>query len=645
MFYKYLRHLYLLLAVLVAFSLSGCAGESRFSQTGNSNESVASQNTDGTDDPDLSLESSEPQGSLDQELAALRQTGMWENDTSPVTRRDLENSSFTFPVVLNKQVEMYLNLFQTRQRDIFATWLSRSSVYLPLMKKELKNAGLPEELVYLSMIESGYNQRACSPANAVGLWQFMDGTGRQFNLDVNDYVDERRDAEKSTKAAVAFLSELYKEFGDWHLAVAAYNAGPGKIRKGLEKYNVSNFWALAREDYLALETKRYVPKLLAAIIIAKNPEKFGFSGIPQIRPLEYATLKVPPGLSLDALALVCNTSVKEIKFLNQELRQGKTPPSYSDYEVKIPVAAQKVASKNITRLHSVVTTGFKSHRIKRGETLSTICSTYGISKIALLKVNNLHNKKLARGQYLRIPYNVVSYQLLPAGSRMALAGNKSNLIVHRVKAGESISQIATRYNVSPKMVVAWNNLGSANTISAGQQLAVYPENRSIVTVPGELMASAENDNDNASAVISSRNAQKTKVVATEKKKVVRSLATTTPASKTKTLIVTSNKKTSVKIARLDTAKTISAPIIEKRKSSIVTASRPPAKTSVIAKQKKIIASAARQGKSYSWYKVKEGDTLWTISQKFNTSSLMIKQWNNMKTNILRPGSQLKMKNV
>ncbi len=261
-------------------SLSGCAGESRLSQTGNSYGTTDSQNSEEADDPDLSLENAEPKGSLDQELAALRQTGMWESNTSPVTRRDIENSSYIFPIVLNKQVQMYLDLFQTRQRGIFTSWLSRSSVYLPLMKKELKDAGLPEELVYLSMIESGYNQRACSPANAVGLWQFMHGTGRQYNLDVNTYVDERRDAEKSTKAAVAFLADLYKEFGDWHLAVAAYNGGPGKIRKGLEKYAVNNFWELAREDYLALETKRYVPKLIAAIIIAKNPEKFGFSEYP-----------------------------------------------------------------------------------------------------------------------------------------------------------------------------------------------------------------------------------------------------------------------------------------------------------------------------------------------------------------------------
>lgn len=650
MFYEHSRHLHLILAILVAVFLSGCAGENRLSQTGNSYGTAESQDSEEADDPDLSLESAEPQGSLDQELAALRQTGMWDSNTSPVIRRDIENSAYTFPVVLNKQVQMYLDLFQTRQRGIFTSWLSRASIYLPLMKKELKNAGLPEELVYLSMIESGYNQRACSPANAVGLWQFMHGTGRQYNLDVNTYVDERRDAEKSTKAAVAFLADLYKEFGDWHLAVAAYNGGPGKIRKGLEKYSVTSFWELAREDYLALETKRYVPKLIAAIIIAKNPEKFGFSNTPQMRPLQYATLKTPPGLSLDALALVCNTSVKEIKFLNQELRQGKTPPNRPDYEVKIPVTAREVASKNISRLHSVVTTGFKSHRIKRGETLSSICRTYGINKTTLLKVNNLRSQKLSRGQYLRIPYNVASYQLLPAGSKMALAGNKSNLILHRIKAGESISQIATRYAVSAKEIVAWNNLGSAHKISVGQQLALYPGNKTILTVPGELMAGTANDD--AAVIASSGNdsLKKARVLTADKKKVSRSLAAVpTDRTKASTLVVTSKKKNTVKIAQLDTVKTISTPAVQKRKStsSAIATRTAPEKSAVTLtpRKKKTVGGNTPEGDRYSWYKVKQGDTLWTISQKFNTSSLLIKEWNNLKTNVIHPGSQLKVKNA
>ncbi len=639
MFYKYLRHLHLLFALLAFLTLTGCAGQSN-----NSYDASVIQGSQVTDDPELSLESAEPRGSLDQELEALSQTGMWDGDTSPVTKQDLENSSFTFPVILNKQVQMYLNLFQTSQRDIFSSWLSRSSMYLPLMKKELKNAGLPEELVYLSMIESGYNQRACSPANAVGLWQFMDATGREHNLDINKYVDERRDAEKSTKAAAAFLTELYAEFGDWHLAVAAYNGGPGKIRKGLEKYNVSNFWALAREDYLALETKRYVPKLIAAIILAKDPEKYGFTGTEYKRPLEFTTLKVPPGMNLDALALVCNAPVKEIKFLNQELRLGKTPPNQSNYEAKIPVASQEIASKNISRLHSVVNTGYKSHRIKRGESLATICSMYGINKTTLLKVNNLRSQRLARGQYLRIPYNTVSYQLLPEGSRIAQAGSKNNLILHRIRTGENISQISKKYNVSPKMIVAWNNLESVNKISVGQQIALYPKNRALMTVSETLEASTIEDIE--TTVVSSRAAgfgKRPRLLTASKKKVPHAIATRTPGRNAAPTQVARKNRPSVQgLAQLTPVKNITALSIQK-KSTIATVATPKTTTALIAQKKKIRNTVAANGRNYNVYKVQDGDTLWTISKKFKTSLVLIRQWNNLKSNVIQPGSQLKLK--
>lgn len=648
MFYKHLEQFHLLLILLFALTLTGCASESRLNPFSDSPSTSSSdrQTADGNEDPDLSLEDVEAKGSLDQELAALRQTGMWDSETSPVTQRDRERSIATFPLVMNKQVEMYLNLFQTRHRKIYETWLSRSSIYLSLMEKELKYAGLPRELIYLSMIESGYNQRACSPANAVGLWQFIDGTARQYDLDIDTFVDERRDAEKSTKAAVAFLSELYQQFGDWHLAVAAYNAGPGKIGKGLEKYNVSSFWQLAREDYLALETKRYVPKLIAAIIIAKNPEKYGFTNVRKTRPLEYATLKVPPGLSLDALAVVCNTSVKEIKFLNQELRQGKTPPDHPDYEAKIPVASQEIASRNISRLHSVVTTGFKSYRIKRGDTLSSICSTYGINKTTLLKVNNLRSKKLTRGQYLRIPYNTVSYQILPEGSKMALAANKSNLILHRVKAGEQISKIASRYNVTPEMIVSWNGLKSVDRISVGQQLALYPADRTITTIPGELTTETVEIDEKAAVVSRHSGSNTVRTLAAKKKKMASDQLNTASASSRKNGAVASTQdKTKIRIARLDTTKAISAKTVQKNTSSVRTSRPLSSGKTVLANstKKKINGNSVKQKSSYSLYQVKDGDTLWTISKKFNVSSVLIKEWNNLKSNVIHPGSQLKVK--
>ena len=646
MFYNFPRHLSLILIILVFLFLSGCAGESRFTQTNNPSDSPNTQDSASSEDPDLSLESAEPQSSLEQELAALRQTGMWDGNSSPITKRDLENTHFVFPVVLNNQVQMYLNLFQTKQRKTFSSWLSRSSIYLPLMKKELKNAGLPEELVYLSMIESGYNQRACSSANAVGLWQFMDATGREHNLDINKYVDERRDAEKSTKAAVAFLTELYAEFGDWHLAVAAYNAGPGKIRKGLDKYGVSNFWALAQEDYLALETKRYVPKLIAAMILAKNPEKYGFTDTEYKRPLEYTTLKVPAGLSLDALALVCNTSVKEVKFLNQELREGKTPPNQPHYVAKIPVGTEEIASKNINRLHSVVSTGYKSHKIKRGETLATICDMYGLNKTTLLKVNNLRSSRLSRGQYLRIPYNTVSYQLLPEGSRIAQIQQKNNLVLHKIRSGENITQIAKKYNVSPAMIMTWNNLGSAHKINVGQQLALYPGNRATMTVSETVVASTESEDMPAVASSAKRSTQKSLPVLTATKKKDMRLVQVREPIEAGSLQASQKSKTTVDNQVSATRiKTIAALDVQKSRHKVSSTRQKTITTADGATKKKIINTVAANDRNFKVYKVQNGDTLWTISKKFKTSLVLIKQWTNIKSDVLQPGSQLKLKKV
>lgn len=543
---------------LVSF-LSSCSYNSYFSQTtepeATDNDGIASVTTD---DQDLTLLAAETENNLTQELEALQNTGVWEQEAIleelPVEAKVL----YDFPIVHNKQVQMYLDLFQGKQQKQFEKWLARSGKYADLYKQELESANLPLDLIYLSMIESGFNQRAYSRARAVGLWQFMSATGKQYNLRIDKYIDERRDAEKSTKAAVAFLSDLYDDFGDWHLAVAAYNAGPGKIRRGLKKYKVDNFWDLAQHKYLRLETKRYVPKLIAAIIIAKDPEQYGFGPIAYDKPLEFDKLEVGPGLSLDAIALISDQNVKTIKSLNQELRKSKTPLNRKTHVIKIPAGSLEIAQKNMNRLHSMVSTGYQVHIYRSGESLSAICKKYNINKTTLLKVNNLKSNQIASGTRLRIPHTTVTYQLLPEGDNNALAAYKDNLILHKITQGETISKISKKYNVPPELIVTWNGLSSIHKIRAGQQLALY----------------------------------------------INKQPTTTPTT-------TSNNNT------------------------IVFASN----------SKRLPTETFQSNETVSWYRVKSGDSLWTISRKFNISPSQIKQWNNLKSNLIHPGVRLKLINV
>jgi membrane-bound lytic murein transglycosylase D len=492
---------------------------------------------------------------LNEELTALSETGTWDEDTSSGNAVLSANVISDFPVVLNNKVDVYLNLFQTRQRKQFRRWLARSAIYRPMMEKELEKAGLPKDLIYLAMIESGYNELACSSAKAIGLWQFMPATGRQYDLQIDKYVDERHDPFKSTIAAVSYLADLYREFNDWHLAVAAYNGGPGTIRGGLRKHKVDNFWDLAGKDHLHLETKSYVPKLIAALMIAKEPEKYGFTDISYYEPLRYDTLTVGPGMSLDAIALISDSTTREIKKLNQELKLGKTPLNRDQYEVKIPQATAEIAMKNLSRLHSIVSTGYKNHKVKKGDTLSRIAKRYNVNKTTLLKVNDLHNGKLAYGRNLRIPYNTISYQLISEGSSQAVVAYKNNLILHRIQPGDSISKISRKYNVPPEMIVGWNGLKNVHSIRTGQQLALYID-----------YGSARNTEVKFSEVAS----------------------------------VTADKK----------------------------------------KSKIPISDAA-----YELYNVQNGDTLWTISKKHSTSTADIKKLNNLKSNLIHPGSQLKLKKV
>lgn len=414
----------------------------------------------------------EPEITAAEELKQLETLGAW---TSGNPYQLEEEVTYDFPVTMNRQVEFYLDFFQTTQRDIFTRWLERSTRYLPMMQAELRKAGLPEDLAYLAMIESGFSLTAFSTAKAVGPWQFMSYTARDYDLVINKYVDERRDPEKSTRAAVAFLSDLYAMFGDWHLAVAAYNAGGGKISKGIKNYNTNDFWELAQEQYLNGETKRYVPKLIAAIIIAKNPEKYGFTNINYAPPLAYETVEVPSWTPLRAVEVACEASFEELRNLNRHLPLLVTPPDLENYPLKVPVGQKELVAKNLPRVRETVATDFKTHVVEGKETLTKICKLYNVNKTTLLKANNLRKSKLAKGQRLRIPYQVTSYTLgdTEMAQQPIAQQPASRLVQHKVRSGETVASIAKLYKVSPQLVASWNSLKNINKLKVGQPLTLH----------------------------------------------------------------------------------------------------------------------------------------------------------------------------
>lgn len=511
----------------------------------------------------------ESEQDLEEELAGLAKSGDWKADGSNLNRIPAQ-VTYDFPVTINKQVEFYLDLFQNRQRKHFKRWLARSTKYLPAIRHELRSAGLPQDLAYLAMIESGYNPSAYSHAHAAGLWQFIRGTGRNYGLRIDSWVDERREPEKATKAAIAYLGALYERFGDWHLAVAGYNAGEGKIERAIKKYKSRDFWELARHRYLRLETKRYVPKLIAAIIIARNPEQYGFTDIAYQQPVQYDLIKVPPRTDLKAIAVSGSTTVKEIRKLNNELRKNQTPPKKGSYELKIPVGSHDLIAANLTRLHPVATTGYKTHKVGKGDTVGRISKRYRVSMTTLLKANKLHTSKLKIGQRLRIPYKTTKYVLLKEGQTAkdyyASTSKNGRMVLYELRRGETLFEVGKRYNVPVELIVQWNDITNVRRIRAGHQLALYL------------------DQDTVSPQVASASA---------------------PAAATN----------------------ISLADVKKRKP-------------VAGKKGK---KAGKQDTGVSYYKVRNGDSLWSIAKKFQVSARDIRRWNELRNNMIHPGKKLVIK--
>lgn len=385
------------------------------------------------------------------------------------------------PLTLNNKVEYYVNYFQTKGRSVFARWLSRSERYIPMMKQVLKKEGLPEDLVYLAMIESGFSPHAYSVASAVGPWQFMSGTGKRYALRIDQWIDERRDPLKSTIAAALYLKELYGIFNkDWYLAAAGYNAGENKILRAIDMYNSRDFWQLAKGSYLKRETKEYVPQLLAAAIIAKEPARYGFADVAYLPPIEFDTVVIPSRTDLELVARICELPYQTVRDLNPELRRWCTPPDYPNYELKLPLGKKALFEAEYAKVpeEQRFTEKLLYTRYKAGkrDTLASVASRFGTTVQVIADLNHLGKGAKLRGRNLTVPVQTafLDSQTAEKPNRAASRSDESKEFkkYYTVKRGDTLTALARRFNVSTRLLAAWNNLKEKMALRPGKRIIV-----------------------------------------------------------------------------------------------------------------------------------------------------------------------------
>jgi membrane-bound lytic murein transglycosylase D len=415
--------------------------------------------------------------------------------------------SFDFPIVNSDQVEYFIDYFQTKLRNRFTLWMGRSSRYMAIMQKILREQNLPEDLIYLAMIESGFSTKAYSRAHAAGPWQFIRETGARYGLQVSSWVDERKDPIKSTRAAAQHLSDLYNRFGSWYLAAAGYNAGEGKISRALAMYNASNYWEITADHchYIKEETKQYVPKMIAAALIAKEPEKYGFSKIPYQPPLTFDEVTVPGNVELKDVAAAIGVNVDTIVDLNPELKRWVTPPGTSDYIIRVPEGSREKLLENYAQLiRPKPRPIYAEHRVKKGERLSSISKRYGVKASVITRTNRIKaGSPLNPGLVLLIPKKTGAHGFPPdiepidhenrdekiasdpasrnrPGEKSYVVANKGNekngqplRIRYQIKKGDSLTSIAERFDVEISMIKKWNNAKGGPKIQQGKTLTLF----------------------------------------------------------------------------------------------------------------------------------------------------------------------------
>ena len=419
--------------------------------------------------------------------------------TETTVASDLSRTTHDVEIPLNRKVLSYIELFQGNLREFISEGLQRGVTYLPMIQQEFRQQGLPLDLAYIPLIESAFKNTARSRAKAQGMWQFMSYTGREHGLNLNWYVDERSDPEKATKAAAQYLKTLGRMFNNnWHLAMASYNGGPGRVQRAMRRSGKKDFWSLtATSRYLPRETREYVPMILAAIVIAKNPSQYGFNVEPEM-PLVYEKVQVSDPIDLRLVAEWTNSPIDEIEALNPELRRWTTPVRAKNYQITVPVGTSDAFRARLAETPAESLNAFQWHSVKRGETLLSISRKLKVKQADLAEANSLTlRSRVQPGQQLIIPRApttllaarpenpapetvlaesrpVVSENAMLVAAAAPSDSSGPQRIVHRVKRGDTLFSIAKLYNTTVASLKSWNaRTIQGNRINIGDRLTIF----------------------------------------------------------------------------------------------------------------------------------------------------------------------------